>query len=236
MQILRYLQDANTVSLSQPKDFKIALQGENWFTYLSNIHNKYPMLCMNIEGIYIEITVIYNDNLPSQEKINNYIEAYTNSLLEADSTQSYWVDKLKLKLVELLPESFYKTNNTTKGTQLNILSQIRENCIENKRKDEKERELQKEKELQEYKSRKLIEANENLSKLKEGDKISWIDLQEIIEYLEIKVHPRTKGFVNEHAERAGQHWIVSKTGTSFIKGKSRKSIDSFFEFIGSLGA
>lgn len=234
MQILRYLQDANTVSFSQPKDFKITQQGENWFTYLSNIHDKYPMLCLNIEGIYIEITVIYNDNLPSQEKINNYIKAYTQSLLECDSTQSYWVDKLKLKLVEMLSETFYTNNNTTKEKQLNILSQIRENCLENRRKEESEKQAQKEKQIQEYKSQKLNEAKQNLIKLKEGKEITWKNLQEIIEYLEIKVHPRTKGFINEHVDRAGQHWIVSKTSASFIKGKSRKSIDSFFEFIGNL--
>jgi hypothetical protein len=235
MQILRYLQDCNTVSFTQPKNFKIVQQGENWILYSSNIHEeKNPMLCYKIEGIFIEISGIYENRLPTQEQINNYIQQYTNSLLESDSTQSYWVNKLKLKLVELLPETFYTNNNTTKEKQISILSTIRENCLENKRKEDAEKQSQKEKELQEYKYHKLNEAKQNLAKLIEGKEITWRNLQELIETLEIKVHPRTKGFINEHVDCAGLFWIVSKTSATFIKGKSRKSIDSFFDFINNI--
>lgn len=229
MKILRYLNDGNTVSYSTPKNFNPENISDNSLIYEHNPKFETAELVINIQGIWVNFG-LYSTQQIEKFDIPNIQEKQKDAILNSKENESFYVRRQVTALIELIDDNFYIENGTTKRERLKVFEQIHQNFIEQKRKNDEEQAL-KEKAVKEQKEKELeIEMNQLLSSFQNDEKITWVQLLDIVNYFEIEIHPRTKGFLNDHANHYNSGFISKKTG-NFMKKKSNKSIQSFFDFI-----
>lgn len=229
MKILRYLQDCSTVSYSQPKDFKIHIESKDLIAYDYQERSETCEVGVLFENIWIACGIVNMDKFNMIE-VEGVKERFKSTLLDSAIEESFFVRKQLFELVRMLPDSFFTSNGTTKEERLKVLETIHTNHLvseqlkeEQKVKEKLERKLKEERELSE-------KCSKNLTLLKEGKSISWFELGEIINQYNISIHPRTKGFLNEHIEKIPKS-LVSLNQAVFVKGKGNKTIQNFFEFL-----